>query len=315
MLSYRQSGVDIDAGNELVRRIRGMESAIGGFAGLLDIDEKRQLVMSTDGVGTKLLLAIEMDRLESIGQDLVAMCVNDVVTVGARPLGFLDYYATGRLDVDRAERVVRGIADACRLAGCRLMGGETAEMPGMYTDGKFDLAGFAVGIVDRDKVIDGRHVTEGDLLLGLPSSGVHSNGFSLVRMILERHQLALDLPFEGSRTLGQVLLEPTEIYVTTVLRILEQHRVKGIAHITGGGFENIDRVLPGGVAVGVHEGSWEIPPVFRFLQERGEISDAEMRRTFNMGIGMALVVEPEVASRLQREVSGSFVFGEIVRKS
>jgi phosphoribosylformylglycinamidine cyclo-ligase len=315
MLTYRQSGVDIDAGNELVRRIRGMESAIGGFAGLLDIDEKRQLVMSTDGVGTKLALAIEMDRLESIGQDLVAMCVNDVITVGAKPLGFLDYYATGRLDVDRAERVVQGIADACRMAGCRLMGGETAEMPGFYPEGKFDLAGFVVGLVDRDKVIDGRHIVEGDLLVGLPSSGVHSNGFSLVRLILERHAVQLDLPFEGSRTLGDVLLEPTVIYVTTVLGILERHAVKGIAHITGGGFENLDRVLPEGTAVGIHEGSWEIPPIFRFLQDRGEISDPEMRRTFNMGIGMVLVVEPATASKLQRDVPGSFVFGEIVRKS
>lgn len=311
MLTYREAGVDVDAGNDLVQRIKGLNDQIGGFAGLYDLGDGRQLVASTDGVGTKLAIAIELGRYETIGQDLVAMCVNDLVTVGARPLFFLDYYATGKLDVGRAETVVRGIAAACREAGCLLLGGETAEMPGFYPDGKFDLAGFAVGMVDDDERITGRGIRAGDILIGLPSSGVHANGFSLVRAILARRGLSLGMAFDG-RTLGEALLAPTVIYVRQVLSLLRQHPIKGLAHITGGGFDNLDRILPAGLAVRVQEGSWPVPPVFEFLQAQCGVSDAEMRRTFNMGIGMALVVDAESVGAVLASAPEAFVFGEIV---
>jgi phosphoribosylformylglycinamidine cyclo-ligase len=312
MLTYRDSGVDIDAGNELVNRIKGFTKGIGGFAGMVPIDSERMLVASTDGVGTKLAIAIEMQRYDTIGQDLVAMCVNDLVTVGARPLFFLDYYATSKLDVDQAEAVVRGIAQACDQVGCALLGGETAEMPGFYQPGTFDLAGFTVGMVARDRVIDGRTVQEDDVLVGLPSSGVHSNGFSLVRRILADRGLSLSMPFDG-RTLGDSLLEPTALYVKPVLDLLDRVPVKGMAHITGGGFENIQRFIPDGLTFLVSEGAWEIPEVFQLLQREGRISDEEMRRTFNMGIGMALCVATDQVAGVLSAVPGAFEFGEIIR--
>ena len=311
MLTYRTAGVDVDAGNALVERIKGFTKGIGGFAGMIPLDDRRMLVASTDGVGTKLAIASALGRFDTIGQDLVAMCANDLVTVGARPLLFLDYYASGQLDVDQAESVVRGIAAACEQAGCVLLGGETAEMPGFYTPGSFDLAGFTVGTVDRDRVIDGRGIVAGDVLVGLPSSGVHANGFSLVRAVIERAGLDLAMPFDG-RTLGDVLIEPTAIYVKPVLGLLERHAIKGLAHVTGGGFDNLERMLPEGLACRLDEGSWPVPAIFGFLAEQGQIAPAEMRRTFNMGIGMAMAVAPDAVAALLADAPGAFAFGAVV---
>jgi phosphoribosylformylglycinamidine cyclo-ligase len=311
MLTYRQAGVDIDAGNELVRRIAGFAPKVGGFAGLVPLDADRFLVACTDGVGTKLDIAIRMNRFDTIGQDLVAMCVNDLVTTGATPLAFLDYYATGKLDVDQAEAVVKGIARACAEARCPLLGGETAEMPGFYPDGAFDLAGFAVGTVTRDRLVDGTTIAPGDVLVGLPSSGVHSNGYSLVRRLLADQQIVLDLPL-ADRSLGELLLEPTALYVAPVLDALPHHPVKGMAHVTGGGFENLDRMLPDGVAFRLREGSWTEPAIFGFLRERSGLPEAELRRTFNMGIGMALAVPASAADALVAALPGSVVFADLV---
>jgi phosphoribosylformylglycinamidine cyclo-ligase len=309
-MTYKAAGVDIDAGNALVNRIQGFTQGIGGFAGLFELDDERILVGSTDGVGTKLQVAIDLQRFDTIGQDLVAMCVNDLVTCGAKPLFFLDYYATGRLDVDHAESVIRGIADACAIAGCRLMGGETAEMPGFYDAGKFDLAGFSVGMVRKDRLITGETIAAGDIVIGLPSTGPHANGFSLIRAILRDHARDLALPFDG-RTLGDALLEPTAIYVADVLRVIGRIPVKGLAHITGGGFENVDRVLPAGRHLRLRDGAWAMPAIFRFLQKQGSISDAEMRRTFNCGVGMTLIVAPEQVTDVLDLVPAAFVMGEI----
>ncbi|MBC7545874.1 MAG: phosphoribosylformylglycinamidine cyclo-ligase [Candidatus Sericytochromatia bacterium] len=309
-LTYKAAGVDIDAGNALVKRIQGFTKGIGGFAGLFDLDGERLLVGSTDGVGTKLQLAIDLQRYDTIGQDLVAMCVNDLITSGAKPLFFLDYYATGKLDVDQAEAVVRGIAGACEFAGCRLMGGETAEMPGFYEAGKFDLAGFSVGMVLKDRLIDGKSIAAGDVGVGLPSSGPHANGYSLIRAILAERTLSLDQIVDG-RPLGEALLAPTTIYVPQVLGVLDQVPIKGMSHITGGGFENIDRVLPAGRSVRIREGSWQVPPIFRFLQEQGGIAESEMLRTFNCGVGMAMIVVPDHVDPLLQAMPGSFVFGDI----
>lgn len=305
-LTYRDAGVDIDAGNELVRRIGpdvaatrrpGMLGALGGFGGLfeLPIDRYRNpvLVSGTDGVGTKLKLAIETGRHDGIGIDLVAMCVNDVVVTGAEPLFFLDYYATGALDVDVAEAVIRGIAEGCRRAGAGLVGGETAEMPGMYAPGHYDLAGFCVGVVERDRIIDGARVCPGDSIIALASSGVHSNGYSLVRRVLEASGTPVEQPLAG-RTLADQLLEPTRIYVRPMLRVIEETDVRAVCHITGGGLpENLPRVLPDGVAARIDTRSWQWPAVFSWLQERGGIANAEMYRTFNCGIGMVAVVPAE----------------------
>jgi phosphoribosylformylglycinamidine cyclo-ligase len=309
-LTYKAAGVDIDAGNALVSRIQGFTQGIGGFAGLFDLDGERLLVGSTDGVGTKLQLAIDLQRFDAIGQDLVAMCVNDLVTCGAKPLFFLDYYATGKLVVDQAEAVIRGIAAACDTAGCRLMGGETAEMPGFYDAGKFDLAGFSVGMVLKDKLITGAGIVAGDVVIGLPSSGPHANGYSLIRAILRDRQLDLAMPIEG-KTLGEALLEPTAIYVPEVMRLIDRVTVKGMAHITGGGFENIDRILPVGRAVALRKGGWELPAIFRFLQEQGGISDAEMLRTFNCGIGMAVVVSPDRVADVLALMPTAFIVADI----
>ncbi|XP_042516386.1 phosphoribosylformylglycinamidine cyclo-ligase, chloroplastic-like [Macadamia integrifolia] len=313
-LTYKDAGVDIDAGSELVRRIAKMTSGIGGFGGLFPLGDS-YLVAGTDGVGTKLKLAFETGIHETIGIDLVAMSVNDIVTSGAKPLFFLDYFATSHLDVDLAEKVIKGIVDGCQQSNCTLLGGETAEMPDFYADGEYDLSGFAVGIVKKDSVIDGKNILEGDVLIGLPSSGVHSNGFSLVRRVLAHSGLSLkdQLPGE-SITLGEALMAPTVIYVKQVFDIINKGGVKGIAHITGGGFtDNIPRVFPKGLGAAIYKDSWEVSPVFRWIQEAGGIEDAEMRRTFNMGIGMVLVVSAETSVRILAERRNSaYCIGEVV---
>ncbi|MEM9250514.1 MAG: phosphoribosylformylglycinamidine cyclo-ligase [Pseudomonadota bacterium] len=311
-LTYADAGVDIEAGNQLVSRIApaaqatarpGMTTGIGGFGGLFDLRAAGYadpiLVAATDGVGTKLRIGIETGRVHGLGQDLVAMCVNDLVCQGAEPLFFLDYFATGALDVARAAEVVEGIAAACGLAGCALIGGETAEMPGMYQPGDFDLAGFAVGAMERGGALP-RDVAADDVVLGLASDGVHSNGFSLVRRIVEDQGLAWEDPAQfGALTLGEELLTPTRIYVPAVLRALQAGGVHAVAHVTGGGLtENLPRVLPDGLAITVDLSAWALPPVFGWLREAGGIEDAELLRTFNSGIGMALVVAPDQAESL-----------------
>ena len=311
-LSYRDAGVDIDAGNRLVDRIKphakrthrpGVLGGLGGFGALfeLPLDRYRQpvLVSGTDGVGTKLKLALELRRHDTIGIDLVAMCVNDVLVVGAEPLFFLDYYATGQLDVEVAAAVIQGIADGCEQAGAALVGGETAEMPGMYGEGDYDLAGFCVGVVEKSRIIDGSRVAPGDVLLGLASSGPHSNGYSLIRKILAIGGAKLDQPFED-RTLGETLLAPTRIYVKPVLQLLTQVEVHAIAHITGGGLtENLPRVLPPRTKAIIDTASWPRPAIFQWLQQQGGVAEAEMWRTFNCGVGMAICVAAEDAERAQ----------------
>ena len=311
-LSYRDAGVDIDAGNRLVDRIKpharrtrrpGVLGGLGGFGALfeLPLDRYRQpvLVSGTDGVGTKLKLALELNRHDTIGIDLVAMCVNDVLVVGAEPLFFLDYYATGQLNVDVAAEVIKGIADGCEQAGAALVGGETAEMPGMYQAGDYDLAGFCVGVVEKTRIIDGSRVQPGDVLLGLASSGPHSNGYSLVRKILAVSGAPLDQPF-GASTLGATLLAPTRIYVKPILKLLEQVEVRAIAHITGGGLtENPPRVLPANTRAVIDLQSWPRPAVFQWLQQQGGVAEAEMRRTFNCGVGLIVCVAAADAERAQ----------------
>ncbi len=310
-LSYRDAGVDIDAGNELVERIKpaikrthrpGVIGGIGGFGGLFELPLDRYphpyLVSGTDGVGTKLRLAIDLDRYDGIGIDLVAMCANDIAVLGAEPLFFLDYYATGKLEIGVAEQVIAGIADGCVQAGCALIGGETAEMPGMYAEDDFDLAGFCVGIVDRDSVIDGSKVRPGDALIALASSGPHSNGYSLIRKIVEISDADLGQDC-GGRPLADALLEPTRIYCKPLLELDRANTPHAIAHITGGGLtENIPRVLPEGCAARIDTDSWQLPPVFQWLQQNGGVSDDEMRRTFNCGVGMVLAVDAELADTI-----------------
>ncbi|XWS36118.1 hypothetical protein CRYUN_Cryun20dG0057000 [Craigia yunnanensis] len=306
-LTYKDAGVDIDAGSELVRRIAKMAPGIGGFGGLYPLGDS-YLVAGTDGVGTKLKLAFETGIHETIGIDLVAMSVNDIVTSGAKPLFFLDYFATSHLNVDLAEKVIKGIVDGCQQSDCTLLGGETAEMPDFYAKGEYDLSGFAVGIVKKDSVIDGKNIVAGDVLIGLPSSGVHSNGFTLVRRVLARSGLSLkdQLP-DAAVTLGEALMAPTVIYVKQVLDLINRGGVKGIAHITGGGFtDNIPRVFPKGLGAVIYKGSWEVSAVFKWLQQAGKIEDAEMRRTFNMGIGMVLVVSQEASHRILEDANGAY---------
>jgi len=307
-MTYRDAGVDIDAGESLVGRIDAdvattrrpeVLGGLGGFGGLFALDPSRYrepvLVSGTDGVGTKLKLAQQLGRHESIGIDLVGMCVNDVVVAGAEPLFFLDYYATSKLEVDVAEVVIRGIANGCRMAGCALIGGETAEMPGMYQPGDYDLAGFCVGIVERDALITGERVAPGDVVLGLASSGPHSNGYSLIRRVLEHSGDDPDSAC-GDGTLADALLAPTRIYVQPLLTLLAGHPVHALAHITGGGLlENLPRVLQPGTRAVLDARNWRRPPVFDWLQERGSIEDREMLRTFNCGIGMCLVVPEQQA--------------------
>ena len=308
-LSYRDAGVDIDAGDALVERIKpfakktmreGVMGGIGGFGALFEVSKKYKepvLVSGTDGVGTKLRLAFHLNKHDTVGQDLVAMSVNDILVQGAEPLFFLDYFACGKLDVDTAATVVQGIAQGCELAGCALIGGETAEMPGMYPDGEYDLAGFAVGAVEKSKIIDGSTITPGDVVLGLASSGIHSNGFSLVRKIIERANPDMNADFHG-RSLADTLMAPTRIYVKPLLALMEQVSVKGMAHITGGGLvENIPRVLRDGLTAELDHKAWPMPPLFSWLQEHGGVADAEMHRVFNCGIGMAVIVSAEQADR------------------
>ncbi len=327
-LTYRDAGVDIDTGNELVKRIgasvestrrTGVLSGIGGFGGLfeLPLDRYRNpvLVSGTDGVGTKLRLAIDMGVHDTIGIDLVAMCANDVLVTGAEPLFFLDYYATSRLELGVAEAVVAGIADGCRQAGAALIGGETAEMPGIYRQGDYDLAGFCVGIVERQRIIDGSRAAPGDLVIGLASSGPHSNGYSLIRKILEVSGAALSDTLSGS-TLGHLLLAPTRIYVKPVHDLLQHVDVRALAHITGGGIpENLPRVLPDGVCARIAGDNWRRPPVFEWIQENGNVATAEMYRTFNCGIGMAVVVAAGDADRaveiLRESGETAWVIGEL----
>ncbi len=307
-LSYKDAGVDIDAGEALVERIRplarktlreGVLAGIGGFGALFEIPKRYRepvLVSGTDGVGTKLRLAFEWDMHDTIGIDLVAMSANDVLVQGAEPLFFLDYFACGRLDVETAATVVAGIAQGCELAGCALIGGETAEMPGMYPEGEYDLAGFCVGVVEKSRILTGRDVAPGDVVLGLASSGVHSNGFSLVRRCLERAAGNLPQTLDG-QPLRQALMAPTRLYVRSVLAALAAHPVKALAHITGGGLlENIPRVLPAGTCARLRAGSWPRSELFDWLQRTAGIDDTEMNRTFNNGIGMVLVLAADQAA-------------------
>lgn len=311
--SYEASGVNLEAGYEVVSRIKkhvksterpGSMGNIGSFGGMFDLGslgyEHPILVSGTDGVGTKLKIAFSLEKHDTIGIDAVAMCVNDVLAQGAKPLIFLDYVAVGKNHPEVVEAIVSGVAEGCRQAGCALVGGETAEMPGMYTPGEYDIAGFTVGAVEKSKLIDCSKVKAGDLLVGIASSGVHSNGFSLVRKIVSDKDLEFSQKYEetGEQTLGEMLLTPTKIYVKQVHKVLDEIDVHGIAHITGGGFdENIPRILQPGQGVEVEEGSWEILPVFRLLEKYGKVSHREMFNIFNMGIGMVLAVNPEDAPR------------------
>ncbi|HWQ39651.1 MAG TPA: phosphoribosylformylglycinamidine cyclo-ligase [Burkholderiales bacterium] len=322
-LTYREAGVDIDAGDRLVENIEplaratlreGVLAGIGGFGALFELPRRFKepvLVSGTDGVGTKLKLAFQLDRHDTVGIDLVAMSVNDILVQGAEPLFFLDYFACGKLDVATATAVVRGIARGCETAGCALIGGETAEMPGMYPPGEYDLAGFAVGVVEKADIIDGRDVQAGDAVLGLASSGLHSNGYSLVRRILEASGADLSSAFEG-QTLGDALLAPTRIYVKPVLTALRQTRIKALAHITGGGLvENVPRVLPENLTARLDRTAWKRPAIFDWLQQRGNVSDAEMYRVFNCGIGMVAIVAPRDADAALRALTQA---GETVHR-
>jgi len=332
-LSYKDAGVDIDAGNALVDRIKGVAKrttrpevmgGLGGFGALCQLPSGYRepvLVSGTDGVGTKLRLAMDLGRHDTIGIDLVAMCVNDLVVAGAEPLFFLDYYATGKLDVDIAADVVTGIGDGCEQAGCALVGGETAEMPGMYEGSDYDLAGFCVGVVEKSEILDGKKVAKGDALLGIASSGPHSNGYSLIRKILEVSGASLDTDLDGT-ALGDALMAPTRIYVKPLLSLIRESGVPvhALSHITGGGLtENLPRVLPDSLAAKVDVTSWARPAVFDWLQEQGNVAEEEMYRVLNCGIGMVVVVPAEKAdqARAHLQALGETVYrlGEIVARS
>jgi phosphoribosylformylglycinamidine cyclo-ligase len=308
-MTYRDAGVDIDAGDALVERIKPAAKrtmrpevlgGIGGFGALFEISKKFKepvLVSGTDGVGTKLKLAFQLNRHDTVGQDLVAMSVNDILVQGAEPLFFLDYFACGKLDVGTAATVIEGIAKGCELSGCALIGGETAEMPDMYPAGEYDLAGFAVGAVEKSQIIDGKSIAPGDVVLGLASSGAHSNGYSLIRRIVERAKPDLAADFHG-RPFADALIAPTRIYVKSMLKLMESVTVKGMAHITGGGITgNVPRVLPDNVTALLDKSSWTLPPLFQWLQREGNVADEEMHRVFNCGIGMVVVVAAADANR------------------
>ena len=329
-ISYKDAGVDIDAGEALVERIKGVAKrtarpevmgGLGGFGALCEIPagyKQPVLVSGTDGVGTKLRLALNLNKHDSIGQDLVAMCVNDLVVCGAEPLFFLDYYATGKLNVDVAATVVTGIGAGCELAGCSLVGGETAEMPGMYPAGEYDLAGFAVGAVEKSKIITGATIAPGDVVLAIASSGAHSNGYSLVRKIIERAG-AKPTDDLGGRSLGDVVMAPTQIYVKQLLKLINEINVKGMAHITGGGLvDNVPRVLPENTQAVLHRDSWQMPELFRWLQMKGGVADAEMVRVFNCGIGMVVIVSADQADAaiqsLKDEGLHAWTVGEVVER-
>jgi phosphoribosylformylglycinamidine cyclo-ligase len=329
--SYKDAGVDVEKGDAFVQAIRPMVEStfrpevltkIGGFAGCVSLNLERYkkpiLVSSTDGVGTKLKIAFLMDRHDTVGIDLVAMCVNDVVVSGAKPLFLLDYFATSTLDTEKTTKVVSGIVKGCIEAECSLIGGETAEMPGFYKEGEYDLAGFAVGIVENSQLIDGSSVTVGDKLIGIASSGLHSNGYSLVRkLLLDQHKMELEKRVEEiGEILGEELLRPTRIYVKTVLNLTRDFHIGGIAHITGGGITgNLPRIIPKGCKAIVHRGTWDIPPIFSFLKEKGKISEEEMLRTFNNGVGMILIVRPkeveDILDRLHSLGEKAFIIGEV----
>ena len=331
-LSYKDAGVDIDAGDALVERIKplarrtlrdGVLAGIGGFGALFEVPRRYQqpvLVSGTDGVGTKLKLAFALNKHDTVGIDLVAMSVNDILVQGAEPLFFLDYFACGKLDVETAAQVIGGIARGCEQSNCALIGGETAELPDMYPAGEYDLAGFAVGVVEKARIIDGKSIRPGDLVLGLASSGAHSNGYSLIRRIIERAHGSIEAgamraDFHG-RPFGDVVLEPTRIYVRPLLQLMQRLPVKGLAHITGGGLlENVPRVLPAGTRAVLHRDAWTMPPLFKWLQQHGRVDDGEMHRVFNCGIGMVLVVDPADApgalQALQEAGESAWTIGEI----
>ena len=330
-LSYADAGVDMVAGDALVDRIKpmakktmrdGVLAGIGGFGALFEVPKRYKepvLVSGTDGVGTKLKLAFHLNRHDTVGQDLVAMSVNDILVQGAESLFFLDYFACGKLDVDTAAAVVGGIAKGCELAGCALIGGETAEMPSMYPDGEYDLAGFAVGVVEKSKIIDGRKIVSGDVVLGLASSGAHSNGYSLVRKIIERSNPDLNAKFDGDRSLADCIMAPTRIYVKQVLAALAEIEIKGMAHITGGGLtENVPRVLPENTQAVLQKAAWPRPKLFQWLQAEGNVAEDEMHRVFNCGIGLAVVVAAVDAERAMAvfRAQGETVYriGEIVER-
>ncbi len=329
--SYKDSGVDIDAGNELVERIKplakstkriGADTNLGGFGGLFDLAKCNFkdpiLVSGTDGVGTKLKIAAELEIHDTIGIDLVAMCVNDLVVQGAQPLFFLDYFASSKLSVDQAVDVIKGITSGCKLANCALIGGETAEMPGIYQKGEYDLAGFCVGAVEREEILPKDNVKEGDIIIGLKSSGFHSNGFSLIRHILKEKNISLDHKLSG-KTLGELLLEPTRIYVKSCLEATKTGKVKALSHITGGGLtENIPRVLPENLQANIDYTSWKLSELFAFFKDQGNITDIEMRRTFNCGIGMVLICDKKDQEIVQKILTQNgeepLIIGTITKK-
>jgi len=331
--SYKEAGVDIDLANQIVKEIKplisktsipGVLSGIGGFGGLFSLTGQNYkgpvLVSSTDGVGTKLKIAFALNKHDTVGIDLVAMSVNDIITCGAKPLFFLDYISIGKLSKKVVVELIKGITEGCKMADCALLGGETAEMPGFYPEGEYDLAGFAVGIVEKSKIIDGREIKEGDSVIGISSNGLHSNGFSLVRkVLLEEKQYKMEKKIAIlKKSLGEELLKPTRIYVQPVLYLLEKYRILGIAHITGGGIvENIPRILPKEVSVKIDRESWPTPSIFSLIQKEGEISDEEMYRTFNMGIGMVLIVPQNDASKVINELKmlryDSYIIGKVIK--
>lgn len=332
-MTYSSAGVDTEEGQRAVNLMKehvrgtftpGVLTDIGGFGGLFKPDltgmKEPILVSGTDGVGTKLKIAFLMDKHDTIGEDCVAMCVNDILCQGAQPMFFLDYVATGKLKAESIAEIVKGVAEGCKKAGCALIGGETAEMPGFYSDGEYDVAGFTVGIVDQSKLITGKEIEPGDMIIGLPSSGIHSNGYSLVRkLFFEVKGMTSETPIEAlGKTLGEELLTPTKIYVKPVLALLKEVDVKGIVHITGGGFdENIPRILPEGVNASIQLDSWKMPPIFSVIQEMGNISTEEMYKTFNMGIGMMLVVKAEEVNKTLEVLKGqgeeAYLIGEITQ--
>ena len=332
--SYKEAGVDIDLANQIVKKIKplisktsipGVLSGIGGFGGLFSLTGQKYqepvLVSGTDGVGTKLKIAFALNKHNTVGIDLVAMSVNDIITCGAKPLFFLDYISIGKLSEKVVVGLIKGITEGCKMADCALLGGETAEMPGFYSEGEYDLAGFAVGIVEKSKIIDGRKIREGDSIIGIASNGLHSNGFSLARkVLLEEKRYDLEKTVSSlKKTLGEELLAPTRIYVQPILHLLEKYKILGIAHITGGGLlENIPRILPEGVSVQITQKSWFKPPIFPLIQKEGEISDEEMYRTFNMGIGMVLIVRPDKVKEIIKELKQmnfpSYLIGQVVKR-
>ena len=316
-ITYRDAGVDIQAGDELVERIKPFAKktlraevlgGIGGFGSLFEVPKKYKepiLVSGTDGVGTKLKLAFELNKHDTVGIDLVAMSVNDILVQGAEPLFFLDYFACGKLDVETASQVIKGIAEGCEKSGCALVGGETAEMPGMYPEGEYDLAGFAVGVVEKSEIINGKTIREGDAVLGLASSGAHSNGYSLIRKIINKENADFSSPFDG-KTLKDIVMEPTKLYVKSILKLKETIKIKGMAHITGGGItENIPRILAEDLTAEIQSSSWRLPKLFQWLQDKGNISSAELYRTFNCGIGMAIIIDQNDITRAKQILQDS----------